>query len=142
MREVSKIIVRIDGFTEPTQLMSIKKAKDTPKHKKLEILGGGTDGQNAFEGLVRELEEEERTGRLAEIVRDKKPTPRSFSIDNAPHHLYEVTIDFEDYLALRHHKAESFGFRAIPESKLRDPAFQLLLTRKTLTLLHGMGLLD
>ena len=83
MREVSKIIVRIDGFAEPTQLMSIKKAKGTPKHKKLEILGGGTDGQDAFEGLLRELEEEEKTGRLAQIVREQHPEPRSFSIAEA-----------------------------------------------------------
>jgi len=142
MREVSKIIVRIDGFAEPTQLMSIKKAKGTPKHKKLEILGGGTDGQDAFEGLVRELEEEEKTGRLAEIVREQHPEPRSFSIAESPHHLYEITIDFEDYLGLRHHKAESFGFKVVPESKLKEPAFHAQLTRKTLTLLHGMGLLD
>lgn len=142
MREVSKIIVRIEGFAEPTQLMSIKKAKGTPKHKKLEILGGGTDGDNAFEGLVRELEEEEKTGRLAEIVREQKPEPQSFSIDRTPHHLYEVTIAYEDYLTLRHHKDESFGFKVVPESKLKDTTFHRQLTRKTLTLLHGMGLLD
>ena len=141
MREVSKIIVRIDGFAEPTQLMSIKKAKGTEKHKKLEILGGGTDGDDAFEGLVRELEEEEKTGRLAEIVREQKPEPRSFSIDQSPHHMYEVTISFEDYLTLRHHKAESFGFKVVPEAKLKDAKFHAQLTRKTLTLLHGMGLL-
>lgn len=142
MREISKIIVRIDGFAEPTQLMSVKKAKDTPKHKKLEILGGGTDGQDRFEGLVRELEEEEKTGRLAELVREKHPEPRSFSIADAPHHVYEVTIDYEDYIALRHHKSESFGFKVVPESKLKDPDFHPKLTRKTLTLLHGLGLLD
>jgi hypothetical protein len=142
MREVSKIIVRVDGFAEPTQLMSVKKAKGTPKHKKLEILGGGTDGQDAFEALVRELEEEEKTGRLAEIVRALHPEPRSFTIADAPHHMYEVTIAFEDYLTIRADKAESFGFVVIPESKLREPAFQGELTRKTLTLLHGMGLLS
>jgi len=142
MREVSKIIVRIDGFAEPVQLMSIKKAKGTPKHKKLEILGGGTDGQDAFEGLVRELEEEEKTGRLAEIVRELHPEPKSFAIAESPHHMYEVTIPFEDYLTLRPHKAESFGFKVIPESKLREPTFHAELTRKTLTLLHGMGLLS
>ena len=141
MREVSKIIVRIDGFAEPVQLMSIKKSKGTPKHKKLEILGGGTDGQDAFEGLVRELVEEEKTGRLAEIVRELHPEPTSFVIDESPHHVYEVTIAFKDYLTIRAHKAESFGFRVVPESKLKEPAFQGELTRKTLTLLHGMGLL-
>ncbi|MFQ5653922.1 MAG: hypothetical protein ACE5GW_04230, partial [Planctomycetota bacterium] len=94
---MSKIIVQINGFAEPVQLMSIKKAKGTPKHKKLEILGGGVDGDSAFEGLLRELEEEEKTGRLAEIVRESSPSPQSFAIDRSPHHVYEVTIEYEDY---------------------------------------------
>ncbi len=142
MREVSKIIIRIDGFAEPTQLLSVKKAKGTPKHKKLEMLGGATDGQSAFEGLVRELEEEEKTGRLAEIVREQNPEPRAFAIGNEPHFLYEVTITFDDYVTLRAAKSESFGFRAVPEAKFKDPVFQSRITRKTLTLLNGVGLLE
>ncbi len=142
MREVSKIIVRIDGFAEPTQLMSVKRARSASKNKKLELLGGGTDGDGAFDGLVRELEEEEETGRLAEIVRKRAPTPCTFFVYGSPHHVFEVTIDFDDYVTLRHSKDESFGFKAVPESRLRDPGFHDRLTPKTLMLLGMVELLE
>ncbi len=141
MADISKIVIRIDGFGEPTLLMSRKKAKGTDKHGLLELLGGGTDGQDPLPGLIRELEEEEKTGRLAELVRAQPPTPRVARLDGDAHYLFELSIAFADYVELRHAKGESMGFKAVPEAQLQDLYRAGLLTKRTQGLLGALGLI-
>lgn len=141
MSDVSKIVIRIDGFAEPTLLMSRKKAKGTPKHGKLELLGGGNDGQEAMQGLLRELEEEEKSGRLAEVVRSSMPGARIVTVDDTTHYVFEVTISLDDYIQLRHTKKESLGFKAIPQARIADPTFRDRLTKRTQAILGAFGVI-
>lgn len=138
-QEVAKLIVRIRGFSGGTFLFSRKKAKGTPKHGMLELLGGGVDGEPPLDGLVRELEEEEKSGLLARRVRLLAPEPRVFKIDGIPHHIFELSIDFDHYLDLRHSSKESLGFKVVPASMLRDDVLWSRLTEKTQRILAELG---
>lgn len=138
-REVAKLIVRVTGFRGPALLLSRKRAKGNPGHKLLEFLGGGVDGESPLDGLVRELEEEEKTGFLARRVSVLAPNPRLITVDGVPHYMYEVSIGLDQYLDLQHDRKESFGFRLVPASMLRDEPVWSRLTERTQRILTEMG---
>ncbi|MFQ6045338.1 MAG: NUDIX hydrolase [Gemmatimonadales bacterium] len=138
-RGVAKLIVRVTGFGSPALLLSRKRAKGNPGHKMLEFLGGGVDGERPLEGLVRELEEEEKTGFLARRVKLLAPDPRRLTVDGVPHYVYELSIGFDQYLDLQHDRKESFGFRLVPASMLRDESVWSRLTERTRRILTEMG---
>jgi hypothetical protein len=134
----AKLVITVDGFREPVLLFSRKRAKGTPKHKLFEFLGGGLDGNDPMEGLVRELEEEEKSGALAEHVRRARPSPRLVTVGGAPQYVFETTIPLELYLELRHAKAESFGFALIPSTRLASPGMTDRFTKKTVGILRAL----
>lgn len=140
MGSVAKIIIRVEGFGEPAYLLSRKRAKGTPKHGKLEFLGGGTDGDDPFTGLVRELEEEEKSGTLASMVSSIQPSARLVRVDGTPHYIFEVTITVDEYLELRHGRKESLGFKVVPQSMVRTPQIQARLTGRTRGILAALDL--
>ena len=134
----SKILIAVEGFQEPVLLFSRKRAKGTPKHKRFELLGGGLDGHDPLEGLVRELEEEENSGALAAHVRHTRPSPRLVTVDGAPQYVFEIHLPMSVYLELRHAKAESFGFHVLPVARLGDPGMADTFTRKTVGILRAL----
>ncbi len=140
---VAKLIVRIENTGTPTVLLSRKRAKGTPKHGRLELLGGGIDdGEDPLEGLMRELAEEEKTGGLARKVGWEQPAPKLMTIEGTPHYIFEVSISLEEYLELQHNRKESLGLKVVPESVLSNSQFQSRLTpkmQKILAMLREKG---
>jgi len=137
----AKIVITIDGFSDEVLLFSRKKAKGTPRHGQLELLGGGMDGSSPLNGLIRELEEEEKSGALAQEVRRASPSPRLLTVDNVPHYIFEVRIPMSVYLDARHDKGESLGFLVVPKSRLGDPGMAGRFTRKTIGILQALSLI-
>lgn len=137
---VAKIIVRVEGFGTPCLLLSRKKAKDTPRHGLFEFLGGGTEGGDPFAALVRELEEEEKSGVLAHRVAAVRPAPRLITVQGDPHYIFELTIGLDEYFELRHSRGESLGFKVVPEALLRERRFYDRLTTRTQGIVTALGL--
>ncbi len=136
---VAKLIVRIANTGAPVVLLSRKRAKGTPKHGRLELLGGGIDdGEAPLEGLIRELAEEEKTGGLARKVGWEQPAPKLMTIEGTPHYIFEVSISLEEYLDLQHNRKESLGLKVVPESALSDSQIQSRLTPKTQKILTAL----
>ena len=136
---VAKLIVRVVNTGAPVVLLSRKRAKGTPKHGRLELLGGGIDdGEEPLEGLIRELAEEEKTGGLARKVGWEQPAPKLMTIEGTPHYIFEVSISLEEYLDLQHNRKESLGLKVVPQSALSDSQIQSRLTPKTQKILTAL----
>lgn len=134
----ARIVVLRDGAR--LALMSRKNAKGKPKHGKLEMLGGRLDGnESPAKALVRELQEEEQTGTLAEIVERHKPGFDTRTVDQAPHHLFEMTITEEQYSRLEAATEESLGFELVPEEDLASGRIEDRLTYRTREILRAFG---
>jgi hypothetical protein len=138
---VAKVVIHLEGFGSPCLLFSRKKAKGTPKHGRLELLGGGTEGGDPFAALLRELEEEEKSGVLAQRAAATHPAPRLISVQGDPHYIFEITLSLDDYVEVRHAKDESLGFKAVPAAALRDQRFHSRLTDRTQRILSALGML-
>ncbi len=118
--------------TERALLFSRKRAKGQAKHRQLELLGGHMeDERDPMTALLAELEEEEKSGVLADKVRTEQPSARTLMIDGTRHFLFETEISLEQYLDLRHGKKESLGFKLIPESEVSARELQWRFTPRT-----------
>lgn len=137
---VAKLVVRIRDFGTETLLFTRKRATGTPKHGHLEFLGGGIGDGSPVEGLMRELREEEKSGLLARKVATQNPEPKALSIAGVTHYMFEISISLEDYLELRHGRAESLGFKAVPAAKLRDERVWRRVTPKTQEIVTALNL--
>lgn len=138
---VAKALIRVEGLGVPALLFSSKNAKGTPKHRKLELLGGGIEEEDPLEGLARELQEEEKQGVLARELLASHPEPRTVVAGGAEHYIFELTIRLDDYLDLRPNHKESLGFKLVPEAALGDPHFQARLTPKTKEILTQLRMI-
>ena len=115
---VAKIIVKVDRKDVPWLLFSIKRAKSPEKHGKLEFLGGHLEpGETPLQALVRELEEEEKSGLLSRKAAEEQPGFIEFEAGGAHHYLFEIVISENDYQIIEHDKRESLGFELIPASE-------------------------
>jgi ADP-ribose pyrophosphatase YjhB (NUDIX family) len=127
---VSKAIIMVEGSPEQTYLMSIKRDPGSDNEGKLEFLGGRMEpGETPLETMVRELAEEESTGNLSSVVRDRANDHAKHQIGNALHFLFPLQISEAEYEELAHHPDESHGFRLITAEDLA-PSPQHF-TRKT-----------
>ena len=134
----ARIVVVRDGAR--LALMSRKNARGKSKHGKLEMLGGHLDGDEPpIVALVRELREEERTGTLAEIVERNASAWETRTVDQAPHHLFEITITETEYSHLEAHPKESLGFELVPVADLAAGRIEDRLTYRTREILKTFG---
>ncbi len=123
-------------------LLSRKNAPGKRKHNGLEMLGGHLDeNESPIEALLRELREEERTGELARIAEAGAPGFDTRIVDQAPHHLFELTITHEQYLSLEADSGESLGFEMLTERDLANGRIEAELTPRTRKILRVFGVI-
>lgn len=138
--EVVKLRIRVERGRQFFYLLSQKRADGKPKHGKLEMLGGHVEtGELPFEALLRELREEETSGRLAEHVVARAPTSRTAKAGGATHHLFELTLSSEDCERLTADPDESLGFELVPATELDAGKHQERLTWRTQRVLETFG---
>jgi len=131
--EVGKVFVKVRHAEKVYYLFSKKKARGSKKkHKHLELLGGAIEeGDKDFTaGTIRELGEEEKTGLLASRLSPQHPS-RTIDIDGCIHHIFNISIEFAEYVNLKPKRKESLGFKLIPASSLHKKSFLQSLTKQT-----------
>jgi hypothetical protein len=137
--EVTKAIIVVVGTTNH-YLMSMKRDPGSSNDSKLEFLGGRmeADDPHPVAGIVRELAEEEATGRLADIVQARSPLHVQQQIQTAMHYLFPLQITESDFKQLRHDPLESYGFRLVNSHHLQrcDQSY----TRKTNRIIEMLDL--
>lgn len=112
MNVVSKVLLTCGEI----YVFSIKKSPLKPeKHNKLELFGGNVEpGESPFEGLIRELREEEESGTLAEKAVLLKPDIiKQFVVDDKTQCIFQMDLTPDEYHLLKTHPAESLGIRTI-----------------------------
>lgn len=133
--KVARIRVAVMRDGERWTLMSRKRVRDPedPRNQRLEFLGGRVDTSDPsiFEGLLRELREEETSHTLARLVEHAAPSPQRIDVEGRPHYLYAIEISTADEQQLTHCEKESWGFELI---RKRD----LELTAQTLKILQAL----
>lgn len=142
MKRVSKIILLKENYF----IFSIKKApKRSEKHKKLEFFGGQVEeGETPFEGLVRELTEEECSGVLARKAVEVAPEHQEIEVSDYPHFIYTMTLTNDDLADLDPCPEESFGYRLIRKniiSKSSGMVTEKEFTPKTVSILKKLKMI-
>ena len=120
MNYVSKVVV----IVENRYVMSIKKSPlKSEKDKRLEFFGGNCDGdETAFEGLLRELKEEESSGVLSKKAGQLKLKPvKEFLLDDKMQVIYQMEITFDEYNQLNADHDESYGITTVPVDYFNTP---------------------
>lgn len=140
---VSKILLSC----RDVYVFSIKKSPDHPeKDGKLEMFGGNVEAdETPFEGLVRELEEEEETGTLAGKVKNTQPALyKQFPVDGKMQCIFQMEVSEYVFNLLRAHPDESYGIRTVKKKLFATPD-QLNLeqfTPKTQEIFKQLGMIQ
>ncbi len=118
-------IVKVLVKTESSYLLSLKKDPETRSDGLLEHLGGHIDPEECcFEALLREVTEEEASGKLAAVLRKEKPVPHELFVAvhgrQEKHYLYRVTISKELASQLQADERESYGFQFVAAQYLES----------------------
>ena len=123
-------------------LFSIKRSPGKPwKDRKLELLGGGIDTDEApFQGLIRELVEEEMSGTLARRASRKIDRGRRGFVGDEPHFIYDMTITPQEIDDIRMDAVESYGYVLLHQSEISDDPIRF--TPKTLQIFRALGLIE
>ena len=133
---MTKLIVAVRMGSERSLLFSRKRAKGQAKHRQLELLGGHMDDEeDPLTALLAELEEEEKSGVLAEHVTAERPSSQTFTIAGTTHFVFDTELTLDQYLDLRHGKKESLGFKLVPEALVAARELQWRFTPRTRTIL-------
>jgi hypothetical protein len=144
-KRVAKIFLHLDDH----YVFSQKRAPWLPEDaatRRLELIGGTIVGdETPFEALLRELQEEETSGMLAEKARTLRPTPQQIVVYGEPHYIYRMTISGDEFERMIHDPEESYGFDLVSETviadreKLRENAARF--TWKTRGIFQALGLM-
>jgi N-acetylglutamate synthase-like GNAT family acetyltransferase len=143
-KRVSKAFVLIGDH----YLFSEKRAPQSPeKDHRLELIGGAMEsGETPFQGLLRELQEEEPSGTLSKKANTLNSTPREIVVGIEPHFIYQMTITDDEYKRITHDAHESYGFHLVQKSVIMDidklKANISLFTPKTIAIFRELGLLS
>ena len=142
MNVVSKVLLTCGEL----YVFSIKKSPLKPeKDNRLELFGGNVEpGESPFEGLVRELREEEESGTLAEKAALLKPgILKKFVVDDKTQCIYRMHLTPDEYHLLKAHPDESFGIRTIRKALLTSPNLLNLkqFTPKTVAIFKNLQLI-
>jgi len=146
VRYVSKIII----ICEKQYVFSIKKSPLNPcKNNRLELFGGNVDpGETPFEGLIRELKEEEMSGILAEKAKEFKLKPlKLFEVDDVERKtqcIYQMEISLYEYSQLKAHPDESYGIRTMSQKFFETPENIDMdhFTPKTIKIFQNLGVIQ
>ncbi len=115
--EISKIFVEVRKF----YLFSEKRKPESSDDHLLELLGGRLEpSETPFQGLMRELQEEDLSEILANKVKSLDPQPKEILVNHEKHSIYKVNITQGEYNNLRHNPNESYGFQLIEKSVVDD----------------------
>lgn len=141
---VAKALIRVDG----QYLMARKKAPGSPKDNRLEHLGGHLEaGETPFQGLVRELSEEDDSGLLAAAAKRRRPRPKRVTLhhrgSSEDQFLFTLSIEPQAVKKLKPNLAESYDFELVPAAALdTDDGLSSIkprLTPKTIAIYEAMG---
>ncbi len=115
--EISKIFVEVRRF----YLFSEKRKPESSDDHLLELPGGRLEpSETAFQGLMRELQEEDLSEILANKVKSLDPQPKEILVNHEKHSIYKVNITQDEYNNLRYNPNESYGFQLIEKSVVDD----------------------
>ena len=100
-------------------LMSSKRKPGHRDHSRLEFLGGRHDpGEIAITALLRELAEEELTGKLSVLAESRVGECFEINHDKTHHYLYQFSLVESECTQLVPDPGESLGFTLVPASQL------------------------
>ncbi len=139
--QVAKAIIGVHQDHGPAHryLMSIKRDPGSENEGKLEFLGGRMeDDELPDEGLLRELSEEEATGNLVALARDKIDTHLRLQIGDTQHFIFAFHISLPEYQSLEYDPVESFGYKLIDAAQL--VSCEATYTRKTNQIISALNL--
>jgi len=115
--EISKIFVAVRKYC----LFSEKRKPESSDDHLLELLGGRLEpSETPFQGLMRELQEEDLSEILANKVKSLDLQPKEILVNHEKHSIYKVNITQDEYNNLRHNPNESYGFQLIEKSVVDD----------------------
>ncbi|MBT3878314.1 MAG: hypothetical protein HON76_19200 [Candidatus Scalindua sp.] len=115
--EISKIFVEVRKYC----LFSEKRKPESSDDHLLELLGGRLEhSETPFQGLMRELQEEDLSEILANKVKPLDLQPKEILVNHEKHSIYKVNITQDEYNNLRHNPNESYGFQLIEKSVVDD----------------------
>ena len=115
--EISKIFVEVREF----YLFSEKRKPGSSDDHLLELPGGRLEpSETPFQGLMRELQEEDLSEILANKVESLDPQPKEILVNHEKHSIYKVNITQDEYNYLKHNPNESYGFKLIEKSVVDD----------------------
>ena len=107
----------------------------------MELLGGGVaKGEEPFQGLIRELKEEEESASVANKVARLQPVPVEIVVEDDRHFIYHLAIEEKDLEGIRMSSHESYGYRLMPKGTITKPGQleRLIFTRRTVKIFHKL----
>jgi hypothetical protein len=118
LKRVSKILLLVDNH----YVFSEKRAPESSeKDHKLELIGGAlNEDESAFQGLIRELQEEEQSGLLSKKAEKLNLSPKEIVVKNEPHFIYRMEISNAEYKEMIHSTDESYGFHLVQDNIILD----------------------
>jgi hypothetical protein len=123
-----------------TYLLSRKRASGSRKDDLLEFFGGHLqENETPWEGLMRELHEEDTSGTLAALTRKAAPAPIARNIGTAPHYLFTVTVAADDVQSVTPATDESYGVEFRDVAAVHRGALDDQLTPRTRAILKTYG---
>ncbi len=139
----AKLLATIEEAGVTYLVFSQKRAgvEDKKKHGRLELLGGKIGPEHPWEGLIRELYEEERSGTLARKLRAAEPAYEEVLLKDTTHYVFQLPLTAEEWEGLKPAAEESLGFELISVMQLREEEFRARLTKRTRKTLEALGYL-
>jgi hypothetical protein len=116
------------------------------KMGRLEMLGGGLEsGEAPFEALLRELREEESSGALEKLARERAPAPLTIVAEGRTDFIFRIDVEKLDLGSLVAAANEVTTLALVARSTIEDPEAlkpnRKLFTRRTWKLFEAMGFL-
>lgn len=136
---VSKALIVVTTEGEASYLMSIKRDPGSAGNGKREFPGGRWEPRESpREALIRELREEEQTGRLSAIAADRASLYFPMIVANAEYFLFPFHLTHGEFASLAHHPLESLGFELVLHADMKvDPDY---LTAKTNIIIESLAI--
>jgi hypothetical protein len=136
MQSVAKVFIQ----QGEKYLFSLKRAPGKPaKDGKLELLGGKIEnGETRIEGLLRELQEEEKTGVLARKAATLRMNPKFICLKGQDNFIYRMEITPEELQGVEMDGEESYGYEMLKEADFADDPDRF--TPKTRKIFRALGM--
>lgn len=144
VKRVAKLFIRAGD----QYVFSYKRAPGKSKDNRLELLGGHVEqGEEPFEALLREAEEEEITGRLYREVYEQRPVYEEVILRHEGSAemqcIFRIEIGTDTVAKLVVDPEESYGLELIPvarfDSDTNLAAMRDEFTPKSLAIFRGLG---